>query len=229
MHFTGTTNRTLLLACAAATVAACSGSASSGLLTPSPTASAITTPSDASAGVPFATPDGAADTQADSPAPPATLSGHGDDLSTDGGFGRDAGSSVDDASLGAASADAARAADDAVAPTTCPVAFTVTNAIVDGLYFTGVVLSGDVPALGAWDPAKVVTMTSSMGVGVWTTTTTLVQGTIVNFKFGMASSTGAVTFESAPANTDRELLIDCTDAAAISYVGQYNVVPDAGP
>jgi hypothetical protein len=236
MRFAATTNSTALLASSVAwmivALAACSGSATSGLSMPPPAPSALSTSaSDGGAGALYASQDGAADTQSQS-TPPGPVE-RGDDVTPDSGLAPDGGvttAAAVDASSDAgplATGDASSAGDASTPP--CAVAFTVTSAIVDGLYFKSVVLGGDVPALGSWDPAMVVTMTPSATVGAWTATATVAEGTTVHFLFGMTSSTGAVTWESAPANTDRALFVDCADAAAVSYVGQYNMVPDAGP
>jgi hypothetical protein len=231
MHRTRMTSLSLLLLATSALVG-CSGSASSGLAMPPAASSSASTGSDAGATPGYPATDGAADTQAASPSPPGPpLVGRGDNFSPDSGLGVDA-PPVDDADAsdaGPSSPPVGVASGDALAPGTCPVSFTATNALVDGLYFTSVVLGGDAPALGSWDPAKVVTMTASLGVGVWTSGAMLPAGTTVHFKFGMMSSTGGVTWESAPTNTDRTLLVTCDGAASLAYVGQYNQVTDAGP
>ncbi|HEX3771996.1 MAG TPA: carbohydrate-binding module family 20 domain-containing protein [Polyangiaceae bacterium] len=232
MRFPGTTNLSPLLAAPLAwtlvALAACSGSATSGLAMPPPSAVSTSTP-DAGSSAPYPSQDGAADTQSQSTPQGTPLVERGDDVAPDSGLARDAAttSATIDGSSDAGSLDTNDAGD--ASPPPCAVAFTVTSALVDGLYFTSVVLGGDAPALGSWDPARVVAMTPSATVGAWTATATLAEGTTVHFKFGMTSSTGAVTWESAPASTDRALLVDCSEAAAVSYVGQYNMVPDAGP
>ena len=223
-----TTKGSLLLW--AGSLVACSGSPTSSLSAPAATQRV----SDSGVGLTYAGSDGAADRQAASPAPPgAPLVAHGDNVSPDGGSDRDAAA---DPGLPGASSDAAvpvgdgapRPLVDAGGTGTCTVNFTVTNALVDGLYFQNIVLGGDAPALGDWDPAKVVTMNQGSTLGVWSVAAPLEDGTTVHFKFGMSGSTGVVTWEGAPQGTDRSLLVSCGGDAAPSYLGQFSQVPDGG-
>jgi hypothetical protein len=212
----------------AGSLVACSGSPTSALSSPEATQRV------SDSGVGLAGSDGAADTQAASPAPPgAPLVGRSDNFSPDGGGDREAAAAP---GLPGASSDAAVPIGDAAPQPlvdaggtgTCTLNFTVTNALVDGLYFQNIVLGGDAPALGDWDPAKVVTMNPGSTLGVWSVAPPLEDGTTVHFKFGMSGSTGVVTWESAPQGTDRSLLVSCGGDAAPSYLGQFNQVPDGG-
>jgi Starch binding domain len=211
----------------AGSLVACSGSPTSALSGPAPTQRV----SDSGVGLSYAGSDAGADTQAASPGAP--LVGRGDNFSPDGGSDREAAAA---SGLPGASSDAAVPIGDAAPQPlvdaggtgTCTVNFTVTNALVDGLYFQNIVLGGDTPALGDWDPAKVVTMNPGSTLGVWSLATPLEDGTTVHFKFGMSGSTGVVTWESAPQATDRSFLVSCGGDAAPSYLGQFNQVPDGG-
>jgi hypothetical protein len=106
----------------------------------------------------------------------------------------------------------------------CPVTFQVDAAFVDGFVFQNVVLSGDAPALGARDPSLAVVMTSIAGQpGEWSAVVSLVDASTVHFEFGMSGGGGAdLTWEGSAATSPRSLVVDCSDGAAVTYVGQYN-------
>jgi hypothetical protein len=215
--------------CAGALVA-CSGSPDSGLM--SPGTLLVGTPdggSDASLGTPYAAADGSAETQAASSA-----ASRGDDVAFDGSVGAADGAPLDAGTDAGASflsdADAA-AADADTAPADaglCSVSFTVTGALVDGIVFQNVVLGGDAPALGDWDPSQVVKMTASAVVGTWTTTVLLPDGTTVHFKFGMTGTGGQFAWETDPQDVDRTLAISCSFGVGVSYTGMMNQIPDGG-
>jgi hypothetical protein len=151
------------------------------------------------------TPDSAA------PSPPATTV--------------DAGSSAAAADAGADAIDSAPAS-----AVSCPVTFTATNVPVDGFIFQNAVLGGDADALGDWAPANVVKMPAAGGtVGVYTVSVPLPDGLAVHFKFGLSDSGGQVSWESATQPADRFLLVSCADGSLLSYTGQFNQIPDAGP
>ena len=215
--------------CAGALVA-CSGSPDSGLMSPERLGGAPDGGSDASLGVAHPTADGSAETQAASSMAPDVA--RGDDVALDGSIGAlddaplDAGTDADAAFLSdavAANADAA-AADAGL----CSVSFSVTGALVDGIVFQNVVLGGDAPALGDWDPSQVVKMTASAVVGTWTTTVLLPDGTTVHFKFGMTGAGGQFAWETDPQDVDRTLAISCAFGVGVSYTGMMNQIPDGG-
>jgi hypothetical protein len=213
--------------CAGALVA-CSGSPDSGLMSPgAPLVAAPDAGSDASLGAAYPTADGSAETQAAS-----SVASRGDDVAFDGSAGLadgaplDAGTDADGALLSdVAPADADAAAADAGL---CSVTFSVTGALVDGIVFQNVVLGGDAPALGDWDPSQVVKMTASAVVGTWTATVLLPDGTTVHFKFGMTGTGGQFAWETDPQDVDRTLAISCAFGVGVSYTGMMNQIPDGG-
>jgi hypothetical protein len=217
--------------CAGALVA-CSGSPDSGLMSPETRLGG--TPdgaSDASLGTAYQAADGSAEMQAASSATPGPSDvERGDGVALDGSVGAaaplDAGTDTDATSLSdAAATDAETAPTDAGL---CSVSFTVTGALVDGIVFQNVVLGGDAPALGGWDPSQVVKMTASAVVGTWTTTVLLPDGTTVHFKFGMTGTGGQFSWETDPQDVDRTLAISCAFGVGVSYTGMMNQIPDGG-
>jgi hypothetical protein len=182
---------------------------------------------DASLGAVYPAVDGSAETQASSSSPPGAADvERGDDVTLDAGGATDgaaldAGPDADAGSFAEADAWAADAGQ-------CSVTFTVTGAIVDGIVFQNVVLGGDAPALGGWDPSQVLKMTASAAVGTWATTVPLENGTTVHFKFGMTGSGGQFAWETDPQDVDRSLAVSCGFGIGASYTGVMNQIPDGG-
>jgi hypothetical protein len=183
--------------------------------------------------------DGASGAQAaasSSTAPP--LVGRADNFSPDGGVA--AGPDPDDAgtSTAPASTSPSPSYDGAAAPMppapipsgpTCMVTFIVTGAQPDGVLYQNVVLGGDAAPLGAWDPTKAPKMAPYGGAtGEWAVGVNLAEGTTVHFKFGLTGTGEKVIWESATDTTDRALSVSCPDGGGISYLGQFNHIPDAG-
>jgi hypothetical protein len=137
--------------------------------------------------------------------------------------------------------DSASAAADA-GPPSCSVTFLVTGALVDGLSFQGVYLSGNIAPLGFWDPASSRPL-AQIAPGVWTTSVVLTDGDLVQFRF-LERGTVEVQWEDWGPNSNRSIEVACLSPAAsdggtsdgggsdgaapvvgTEYTGQFNVKP----
>ncbi len=145
----------------------------------------------------------------------------GASASEGGAFGATA---TDDAAADATSEPVSEEASSPAA--SCIVNFTVEDAFIDGIVVQNVVVGGDALALGNWDPTLARNMAEASGaVGKWTLSVQTPSGQTVHFKFGMRGS-GQVTWETL--SQDRTLEVTCPTNEALSYVGQFGVLPDGG-
>jgi alpha-amylase len=103
------------------------------------------------------------------------------------------------------------------APTTSPATVSATfNEYATTTTGTNVYVVGNVSALGNWDPASAVALSSS-GYPIWSGTVTLPAGTAVEYKYIKKDSSGNVTWES---NANRTIT---TGTAAVTYNNSWNV------
>lgn len=187
--------------------------------------------------VPVLAPDASAQPQAAPSSQPASTAppivGRVDNFAPDGAGSLAAAGPLDGALAGsesdAWSVDGGLSLDAGVATTaSCTVLFTVTNANVDGVLVTNVVIGGDAAALGDWDPTEALKMSPVSGTsGDWTLRAELPAGQIVAFKFGMSGTNGkSILWELGPnSSTDRTLAVTCPDGSVLSYIGEYNHIP----
>jgi hypothetical protein len=110
----------------------------------------------------------------------------------------------------------------------CVVTFTVTNALIDGVVFSNVVVGGDNLALGNWDPTLARNMAAVNGTnGTFTLGVQLTDGQTVHFKFGLRGN-NQVTWETFAQNETRSLTVSCGIGAGPTYSGRFDVLPDGG-